>query len=353
MLIRLDIGLDRQYACMTEERSVTTLTRRTVLLLLLCFLAVSLQAYTLRVGSAAPENSPWGRALNRAAAEWERISDGRVRVQVFHNSIAGTEADMVRKMRIGQLQAVVITSTGLSNFSDRSLTLSMPLLIRNQGEYEYVFDRVRDELEADILDEGFHVMSWSMAGWMYFFSDEEIRTPDELKAVKMAASPEEMELVRAYQLMGYQPIPLPYTERLAGLTNGMANAYLTVPILAAGFQWFGVTPYMMDLKVGPAPGAVLMSDRAYRQLPADLRDDLFEALERVTAELDQDIRELESESIDTMVRFGLNIVELTDAEEAVWVEELEASYESTIGLVFNEEFYEQIRELLDEYRSSR
>jgi TRAP-type transport system periplasmic protein len=315
--------------------------------------AASSSALTLRVGSAAPENSPWGRALNRIAAEWERISDGDIRVQVFHNSIAGTEADMVRKMRIGQLQAVVMTATGLSNFSDKALTLSMPLLIRNQDEYEYVLERVKGEVEADIEAQNFHVMAWSMAGWMYFFSDTETRTPDELKAVKLAASPEEMDLVTAYQLMGYQPIPLPYTERLVGLTNGMANSYLTVPILAAGFQWFAATPYMMNLSIGPAPGAVLMSDRAFRQIPQRFRAELFEATATVTADLDADIRRLEAETIDTMVEYGLHIVELTDDERDVWIEELEDSYDVTLGRVFHEEFYRRIQGLLDEYRSRR
>ena len=324
-----------------------------MLVIMISIAAASASALTIRLGSAAPENSPWGRALNRIAAEWLRISDGDVRVQVFHNSVAGAEADMVRKMRIGQLQAVVMTSTGLSNFSDRSLTLSMPLLIRNQEEYEYVFERVEEDLAQDIRDQGFHVMSWSVAGWMYFFSDREIHTPAELKAVKMAASPEEMELVRAYQLMGYQPIPLPYAERLAGLTNGMANSYLTVPILAAGFQWFGPTPYMMNLQIGPAPGAVVMSDRAYRRLPRDIRDELFAAIEEVSAELDEDIRQLEQEAIDTMVQYGLHIVELTDEEIDVWIEELQGSYDVTLGLVFHEEFYHRIQDLLDEYRSRR
>jgi len=330
--------------------------QKRIVLLVLLFVVITagISAITLRVGSAAPENSPWGRALNRVAAAWEEISDGRIQVQVFHNSIAGTEADMVRKMRIGQLQAVVMTATGLSNFSDKSLTLSMPLLIRNQDEYDYVFDRVHEDIEADIDAQRFHVMAWSMAGWMYFFSREETRTPQQLQAVKLAASPEEMDLVRAYQLMGYQPIPMPYTERLVGLTNRMADAYLTVPILAAGFQWFSATPYMMDLKVGPAPGAVVMSDRAYRQLPRDLRDELMAATARITADLDQDIRELEAEAIQTMVDYGLTIVELTPEEIDVWITELQNSYEVTLEAgVFNEEFYQKVRGLLNEYRSGR
>lgn len=321
--------------------------------LLLLVLGATVSAETLRIGSPAPENSPWGRALNRAAAEWEEVSDGRIQVQIFHNSVAGTEADMVRKMRIGQLQAVVITSTGLSNFSDRSMTLSMPLLIRTQDEYEYVLAHVREELEADIREEGFHVMAWSFSGWAYFFGSTPIRTPSDLRAAKLAASPEEMELVRAYQLMGYQPIPMPYAERLGGLTSGMANAYLTVPILAAGFQWFAVTPYMTNLRISPAPAAILMSDRAYRRLSQSLRDDLFAVIERVTADLDAEILALEQTSIDMMVQYGLNIIDLTEDELDVWIRELEGSYDVTLGLVFDEGLYRRIEGLLVEYRSPR
>ena len=324
---------------------------RWVLVLVLILVAVAGTAQTFRIGSAAPENSPWGRSLNRLAAEWERISNGRLRVQVFHNAIAGNEDDMVRKMRIGQLQAVVMTNTGLSVFSDRIMTLSMPLLIRTQDEYDYVFERVRGELEEEIEDDGFRVLGWSMAGWVYLFSADPVTNPEELRQVRIAASPEEMELVRAYQLMGYQAIPIPYTERLAGLVNGMANACITVPILAAGFQWFPATPNMLDLVIGPAPGAILISERAYRQLPANIRDELFAVAEEINAGLATDIAELEAEAIETMTDYGLSITRLTEAQRELWIEELQSSYDVTLGLVFDESFYHRIQELLDEYRN--
>ena len=327
--------------------------RARLVLLLLGAMSVTISAQTLRLGSPAPENSPWGRALNRIAAEWEDASDGRVRVHIFHNSIAGTEADMIRKMRIGQLQAVVITATGLSHFSDKAMTLSMPLLIRDQDEYTHVFSQVKGDLEADILEEGFHVMGWSFSGWARFFGRDAIRAPSDLRDARLAASPEEMELIRAYQLMGYQPVPLPYAERLTGLTTGMADALLTVPLLAAGFQWFAATPYMTNLRISPTPAAVLMSDRSYRQLSPALRDELFEVIERVTAGLDAEILALEQEAIDTMVQFGLNIVDLTSAETDTWIGELEDSYAVTLGLVFDEDLYRKIQAILNDLRSQR
>jgi TRAP-type C4-dicarboxylate transport system substrate-binding protein len=328
---------------------VRTRVRLLAFVLLIVVAGIS-AAQMFRIGSAAPENSPWGRALNRLAAEWQRISNGRIRVTVFHNAIAGNEDDMIRKLRIGQLQAVVMTNTGLSVFSDKIMTLSMPLLIRDQQEYEYVFERVRDELEEQIADDGFRVLGWSMAGWLYFFSTDPVSTPEELRQVKIAASPEEMELVRAYQLMGYQAIAIPYTERLAGLVSGMANAYLTVPILAAGFQWFGVTPNMLDLTIGPAPGAILLSERSYRQIPESMRDEFFAVAEEINVDLSRDIMELEQEALDTMIAYGLSITHLTPEERELWIEELEASYDVTLGLVFNEPFYRRIEELLDEFR---
>ncbi len=324
---------------------------RSILLgLLLVAIAAASHAQVFRIGSAAPENSPWGRTLNRLAAEWTEMSNGRVRVQVFHNSIAGIEADMVRKMRIGQLQAVVLSSTGLSNFSESLLTLSMPLLIRTQEEFDHIFPQVEPELREQIREFGFRVMGWSTAGWLYFFSDEEMRVPDDLRTAKLAASPEEMDLVRAYQLMGFQPVPVPYTERLASLVSGLANSYLTVPILAAGFQWFGATPNMLNLRVGPAPGAILMSERAYQRLPADIRDEMMVRAEEIAGSLNDDILELEQTAIETMVDFGLTVHEPTEAEEAVWITELQDSYDVTLGLVFDEEFFRTIQGMLDEFR---
>jgi len=323
------------------------------LVVLLVAASAAAPAQVFRIGSAAPENSPWGRTLNRLAAEWQEISDGRVRVQVFHNAIAGDEADMVRKMRIGQLQAVVMTNVGISNFSEGILTLSMPFLIRSQDEYDHVFGEVEPILEAQVEDDGFRVLAWSTAGWLYFFTDEPIRTPDELRGLKLAANPEEMELVRAYQLMGYQPIAVPYTERLAALANGMVNSYLTVPLLAAGFQWFGATPNMLDMEVGPAPGAVIMSERAYRRLPRDSRDEMLAVAREVTAFLNDDILELEQTAIDTMVDYGLSIIEPTDAEVDTWISEVEKSYDVMLGTVFDEPMYERIRESLRAYRTGR
>ncbi|MFP4484358.1 MAG: TRAP transporter substrate-binding protein DctP [Spirochaetaceae bacterium] len=333
---------------------MTTSRRTPVFFFAVVLICISVPAFgvTIRMASIAPENSPWGRALNRLAAEWNDISDGRVSLQVFHNSVAGDESDMIRKMRIGQLQAGVFSNVGMTALSDKVLTLSMPLLIRTEDEYDYVFQRVRGTLDDEIESEGFVPLAWSLAGWLRFFSKDELRDPDELQGVKLAASPDEMQLVRGYQLMGYQPIPIPHAERLSTLTSGMANAHLTVPILAASFQWFGATPYMVSMKIGPAPGAIIMTRRAYAQLPRDIRDELVAAVKNVQDNYGREIRNLEQEAIDTMTNYGLEIIELSETRQEEWIQEFESSYDVMLGRVFDRDLYNRVREHLNEFRSS-
>jgi len=48
------------------------------------------RAITINLASLVPENTPWGSAINRMAADWERATNGEVQVIVFHNATPGT-----------------------------------------------------------------------------------------------------------------------------------------------------------------------------------------------------------------------------------------------------------------------
>jgi len=41
---------------------------------------------TIKLASLVPENTAWGAAINRLAAEWARITNGEVEVIVYHNA---------------------------------------------------------------------------------------------------------------------------------------------------------------------------------------------------------------------------------------------------------------------------
>ena len=108
-----------------------------------CSPPTSASALTIKLGSLAPVGSPWELGAKRIAAEWERISGGTVTVKIYAGGVAGDEPDMIRKMRIGTLNAALITVTGLQGIFNGVKTLSYPLLLRSDDELAYVLDKMR------------------------------------------------------------------------------------------------------------------------------------------------------------------------------------------------------------------
>ena len=115
------------------------------------------QKQTLKIASIAPENTPWGASLNKLAAEWKTITNGEIELKVYHNGIAGSEADMLRKLKLGQIQGAVFTSFGLNEITPEVLTLSCPFLIRDNAELDLALAGIRGDLEAKIESKGFKI----------------------------------------------------------------------------------------------------------------------------------------------------------------------------------------------------
>ncbi|MCF7929535.1 MAG: TRAP transporter substrate-binding protein DctP, partial [Spirochaetales bacterium] len=156
-----------------ERRINKKAARRTGILavvLILLFSAAALPALTIKLGSVAPAGPPWDKGLKQMAAEWHEISDGRIDVKIYPGGIVGTEPDMIRKMRIGQLQAAVFTSLGMNSISQDVMALSIPFLIRNDAELDYLLEKITPELNERMERSGFTVIAWAPAGWATVFA---------------------------------------------------------------------------------------------------------------------------------------------------------------------------------------
>lgn len=321
-----------------------------IVLLLIIFLIFtsSLAAVTIKLASVAPEQSPWGTALNRLAAEWERVTDGEVKVIIYHNAIAGDEADILRKMRIGQLQAGVLTSSGMKQVVPEVFSVSVPFLIRSEEALNYVLTRIAPDLEELFRNNRLHVLAWSRGGWIYFFSKEPVTFPSELKPQRLASDPNDEELMQAFKIMGYRPIPMPLPELVTSLNSGLVDAFYSSPLAAAGYQSFGLAPHMLDIKIAPFLGAIIITDAAWRRIPSRFRDEFVEVARQVALDIEQDVEQLEIDAIDTMRRFGLTVTEFSESIEEAWVSDV-AQYDEAFLDVFDTEMTNRVRDLLEEF----
>jgi TRAP-type C4-dicarboxylate transport system substrate-binding protein len=306
-------------------------------------------ALTIKLGSLAPVGSPWELGLKRLAAEWERISGGTVSVKIYSGGVAGDEPDMVRKMRIGTLNAALITVSGLQGIFKGVKTLSYPLLLHSDDELAWVLDKMKPFFDAELQKRGFKPVMWSPGGWVYFFSRAPILTPDDLRRQKLWVWSGDPDEIQAYQNAGFQTVTLASTDLMTSLQGGMVDALVTSPLVAASSQWFGIAGNMSALKLGPLWGAAVVSTRTWAEVPVDMQPKLIEAARKIFDSLMPDLVKADGEAIAVMQKYGLKINAVTPQAEAAWSSVLSKTFAGLVGKMYDRDSFVMAKKYLDEY----
>jgi TRAP-type C4-dicarboxylate transport system substrate-binding protein len=310
-------------------------------------------ALVIKLGTVAPEGSPWHDSMLETAQKWKEISNGKVTVRIYAGGVAGDEADMLRKIRIGQLHATALTSSTLVDIVPDLEAITLPMLIETDDELDYIIERLGPDFESRLADKGFKVLNWSSAGWVHFFSKEPVTTPDDMKKRKLFFWGSDTVYVELLKKWGFSPVPLAITDLLPSLQTGLVDAFPAPPAAALAFQWFALAPNMTDFRWQPLPGTTVISMRQWNRIPPDLRPLLEQAAREVGRRLQARIRRLELEAIEVMKEHGLAIHSVPPAVVEEWKKLMrEEGYPVFVGPRISPKMFDTVRKVLNEYRQS-
>jgi len=309
------------------------------------------QKVKIRLGTLAPEGSPWHDALTEMKEEWRRISGGTIEVKIY-SGVLGDETEMIRKMRIKQLQAVAVSGAALPRIDPGVSCLQIPLLFDSYEELDYVRDRMAPRLEARIEEKGFVVVSWSDAGWVHFFSKRPAETPDDLRGMKLLTSAGDPQTEKLYKDFGLQVVPLPYTEVLMALETGLIQAVQGPPLYAMLDQWFGLATNMTDLRWAPLVGATIVRKDTWEKIPPAWREEMVESARSAGRKLRDKIRTLGEEAVPEMEKRGLTVVRLDEAALRAWHTEGKGAYPKLRGVYAPADLFDEAVRLRDEFRDT-
>lgn len=322
--------------------------------LLLMTFANGAFALTIKLGTVAPEGSQWHRALMEMAQEWRDISNGKINVQIYPGGVAGDDPDLIRKMRIGQIQSAALATSGIAYIYPDITALTFPNNIQTDGELKYVIEKVRPFYEQEIYKKGFKVICWSNAGWVHFFSKDPIATPDDMKKQKLFFWGSEPIYFDLLKKSGFDPIPLSLTDLLPGLQTGLVTAFASPPQVALAFQWYPLALNMCALRWQPLPGVVVVSVRAWEQIPENMRPQLEKSASKLGARLWKESIKIDDESISVMVEHGLKINPVSSEALSQWEKLINnVGLPIFLGRRFSKESYDNVQSALKEYRDQK
>ncbi len=307
------------------------------------------KAVKIRLGSLAPRGSSYFKHLQAMGETWRPAG---VQLTIYPDGTMGSEADMVRRMRLGQLQAGMLTVVGLEDIEPAAAGLqNMPMMFRTLDEVDYVGEKLRPTLEKRMAEKGFIVLCWSDMGWVRIFSKDPVITPGDLKKTKLFVWAGSTASVDIYSSVGCAPVPLETADILPGLRTGLINAAPMPPSFALAGQVDSVAPHMIDLNWGPLVGAIVMTRKSWDALSPEAQNTVRNAAVEAGRRIKEDGRRESVESVDAMRARGLQVHPVPDDILAEWRNEVEPTYSKIRGTMVPADIFDEVVAHLKEYRA--
>lgn len=319
-----------------------------VLMIMVVFNGVS-SALVIKIGSIAPDRSPWDKGLEELGREWEKITRGQVKLKIYPGGIAGSEEDMIRKMRVGILGGAGLTNMGMTHIYSEIFVLNLPFQFATVDEFEFVLNKMRVQFERGIEEKGFKLLIWTVSGWVNFFTKNPVFSPDDLKKHKISFTTGMPKMEQAWKITGFQVIPNDLKDLLMALQSGMVDAFYLPPLIAGSGQYFPLAPHMCSLKVAPILGGIVITTKIWEQIPKQYHEPMLAATHKLSDELGVRIKELEKETLETMKEHGLIINQVPNDAVEKWKAAPAKGIEYLVGKTFSREMYEQVQLYLKEY----
>lgn len=311
------------------------------------------QRFTLRIGLIAPEGSSLVVEARKGFLEAEEKSRGRLKFIQYAGGVLGGETDMIRKLRIGQVDAVAL-SGGLGTIVPETSVLSLPFLFRSYEEVDFTREGMFEAFSGAFEKQGMVLLLWfDVGGFTQFFSDKPVASPADMASRKVwtwSEVPLASEFLRGFPM---KAVPIDVTNLLQAFQTGMIDSAFLNPLFILVFQLQKHVRYMTRLNFSYVPVALVGSKKMWDELPADLQGIIVETLRKYTPVMVARARQDDDTALRGLIRSGIQVV--TPAPEAMAEFESlgQKAWQDYAGKLYPKSTLEAVLHRVKEFRSRK
>lgn len=311
------------------------------------------QQHVIKFASLATEGSTWMNVMKDYDAAVRKESGGRLGFKIYAGGVQGEDKDVMRKIRLGQLQSAGITGVGIGEISPKLRILDAPFLFQSYAEVDHFQKTFENELSQEFQKNDYVLLGWAEVGFVYVLTNTPVRSVADMNGVKMWAWEGDPIAEAAFRALGISPIPLSVTDVLTSLQTGLINGVYTSPLAGVVLQWHTRVKYMLNAPLADAAGAVVVSKKKFDTLPPDLQEILLRNGKKFMTELTRKSREENAAAIQTIKKNGVQVVEVASPAT---LREFEATGRKArrmlVGRLFDEDFLNRAEKAVADFRAA-
>jgi TRAP-type C4-dicarboxylate transport system substrate-binding protein len=317
---------------MTKAKSTPSVTRRS-------FLAASAAAaastffvprfaradepeFTLKLGTNAPEGTPWEAHLKSFRKKLKEATNERLKIKAYFGGSLGDEQAVAEKVQRGtSVQMYGGTAGGLSSIVPELECIELPYLFSSYKQADMVMDAIFGNIDSLLQKHGMKLLFLTENGFRSVGlkakgnSDAFVKSPSDLKGQTVRSQPTNTHL-ETWKALGAKPKPIAVTEVLTQLQSGAIDGFDNTPLFTFAASWHkGISHYTLT-EHSYQPGLVVINLEAFNALPQDIKDLVLADPEGEARKGRKGVRAMNPLLIDNFKNEGIAVHESTASEKA-------------------------------------
>jgi len=289
-----------------------------------------------RIATLAPEGSSWMIILKKAAKEVAAATGNRVQFKYYSGGQQGDERDVVRKIRLGQLDGAALTGTGLSLIDESIRVLELPMLFKDTKELDCVRRKMWPHFEKRFEEKGFILGEPGDVGFIYFYSKSPVRSLADLKKTKVWMWTDDRIVRAMYKKLGVNGVPLGVPDVKAALQTGRIDATYGSPLSTVALQWNSNVKYVTSMSITYAIGASVVRKEVHDETSAEDKAALAKVLKNTGKDIRRVVRKDNRKAQQAMQRAGIQTIETPPALIAEFEQAAQDVWKSLVGSVYTQ-----------------
>lgn len=305
-------------------------------LLTLTLLATSQLNAAIKVGVLAPEGTGWAKNIRLMASEIKDATKGNVEFKIYYGGSQGDEQDVLRKIRLGQLQGGIFTGKTLGEISGDVRVIEIPFTFNHNREKALkTLEAMEPFFDQKFAEKKYKSLATFEIGQVYFVTQKKVSDLNQIKSLKIWSWDGDPIVTNMFESMNLNGVPLALPDVLSSLSTGVIDAAYAPPIGMIALQWNTKVKYMIDFPISYSIGAfVITSDVWNKVSPADQKVTM-EIAKKYEKEINAGNAKDNADALAAMKAQKIELVKFSDAEVKVAQEYRNAMVKKLTGKLFS------------------
>lgn len=297
------------------------------------------QRYAWPLATASPEDTVTQLFAETFADEVNRLSDGRMQIQVYANSTLGGDRDLLETCADGDIPFVVQNTAPQVTFMPDLAVFDLPCVFDS-------LDDCRDKLDdpefynlvSDVYtDGGYHLLAIADQGFRVMSTNKKVSSFTDFKGQKIRTMENPYHLA-FWKSIGASPTPMSFSEVYIGLQQHTIDAQENPYEVIVSNNLYEQQDYVIETNHLPHLITLIVNDEFFQDLSEEEQEIMTEAASTALTYAREQSDSRISDKIATIEASGTEIISLTDDERAEMREAAQGVYEQ-IQEVVSPELY--------------